>query len=146
MPPTAARIDPYANFNFRVEIDGITRAGFHDVSGLESTVDMHTYREGGQNIMEMKLPMMAKTANLVFKWGLADDLELYTWHLTIVNGTVDRRNGSVIVLDRQGNDKSRWNFFNAWPAKYVGPTLNAEGNDIAIETLELAHERIERVK
>ena len=54
-----------------------------------------------------------------------------------------RRNGSIVLLDREGNEKARWNFFNAWPTKYDGPDFNAEGNDVAIETLELAHEGVE---
>ena len=51
-----------------------------------------------------------------------------------------RKNGSIIVLDRAGRETVRWNFVNAWPAKWTGPSFNAEGNDVAIETLELAHE------
>jgi phage tail-like protein len=55
-----------------------------------------------------------------------------------------RKNGSVILLDRQGNEKIRWNFVNAWPVKWTGPSFNAKGNDVAIETLELAHEGLAR--
>jgi len=54
-------------------------------------------------------------------------------------------NGSIVLFDRQGNEKARWNFTNGWPAKWTGPSLNAEGNDIAIESLEIAHEGLERV-
>ena len=140
----AKRVDPYANYSFLVELDGITRAGFHDVSGLESTINVHPYKEGGADF-ESKLPMRVTYANIVLKWGLADDRELYDWHRQAELGNVQRKNGSVILRDRQGNEKVRWNFFAAWPTKYTGPTMNSEGNDVAIETLELAHEGLERV-
>jgi phage tail-like protein len=145
MAQTGQRVDPYANFSFLVEIDGIVRAGFREVSGLDSTVEVHEFREGGDNTTMRKLPMKTKFSNIVLKWGLTDDMELYNWHAQVVKGTVQRKNGSIIVLDRQGNQKVRWNFFNAWPSKYDSANFNAEANDVAIESLELAHEGLERV-
>ena len=143
---TGQRVDPYGNFNFLVEIDGITRAAFHDVTGFDSTIDVIEHREGGENTTTRKLPGMTKYSNIVLKWGITDDLQLYDWHRDAVQGTVQRRNGSIVGLDRRGNEVVRWNFFNAWPSKYDAPDFNAEGNDIAIETMELAHEGLERVK
>ena len=144
MAQTGQRVDPYGNFNFLVEIDGITRAAFHEVSGFDSTIDVIEHREGGENTTVRKLPGMTKHSNIVLKWGLADDADLYNWHREAVNGRVQRRNGSIVLLDRQGQEKMRWNFVNAWPSKWDGPDFNAEGNDIAIETLELAHEGVSR--
>jgi phage tail-like protein len=146
MPGTGLRKDPFGNFNFKVEIDGIIRAGFHDVSGLDSTIDVHPFREGGENTTMRKLPMLTKFSDIVLKWGATDDHELYDWHRQAVIGNVQRKNGSILVLDRQGSEKLRWNFFNAWPTKYDAPTLNAESTDVAIETLTLAHEGLERVQ
>ena len=143
---TGQRVDPYNNFNFLIEIDGITRAAFHEVSGFDSTIDVVEHREGGENTTMRKLPGQTKYSNIVLKWGITGDLELYEWHRQAVLGNLQRRNGSIVGLDRQGNEIVRWNFFNAWPSKYDGPDYNAEGNDIAIETLELAHEKVERVK
>jgi phage tail-like protein len=144
MAQTGQRVDPYGNFNFLVEIDGITRAAFHEVSGFDSTIDVIEHREGGENTTPRKLPGMTKHSNIVLKWGLADDADLYNWHRDAVNGRVQRRNGSIVLLDRQGQERMRWNFVNAWPTKWDGPDFNAEGNDIAIETLELAHEGVAR--
>ena len=144
MAQTGQRVDPYGNFNFLVEIDGITRAAFHEVSGFDSTIDVIEHREGGENTTVRKLPGMTKHSNIVLKWGLADDTDLYNWHRDAVNGKVQRRNGSIVLLDRQGQERMRWNFVNAWPSKWDGPDFNAEGNDIAIETLELAHEGVSR--
>jgi phage tail-like protein len=140
----ARRIDPYANFNFLVEIDGITRAAFQQVSGFDSTIDVIEHREGGDNLTPHKLPGMTKHGNIVLKWGLTDDRELYEWHREAVSGNVQRKGGSIIVLDRRGNRVAQWNFREAWPSKWDGPDFNAEGTDVAIETLELAHEGLER--
>jgi len=136
--------DPYRNYNFLVEIDGITRAAFQEASGFDSTIDVIEHREGGENTTPRKLPGMTKYSNISLKWGLTDNRELYDWHRQAVAGDVVRKNGSIIVLDGQGNEKVRWNFFNAWPSKWDGPDFNAEGNDVAVETLELAHEGVVR--
>jgi phage tail-like protein len=138
------RTDPYGNFNFLVEIDGITRAGFQDVSGLDSSIDVIEHREGGSTTTKIKLPGLTKYSNIVLKWGITDDHQLFDWHQQCVEGNVTRKNGSVVLQDRQGNEVMRWNFMNAWPSKWTGPTLSAGGNDVAIETLELAHESLAR--
>ncbi len=139
-----ARIDPYRNFNFLVEIDGITQAGFSDCSGFGSSTDPIEYREGGENTTARKLPGLTKHNNITLKWGITDSRELYDWYRDVVTGKVKRKNGSIIVLDVDGKEHVRWNFFNAWPSKWDGPAFTAKGNDIAVETLELAHEGIER--
>lgn len=139
-----ARTDPYRNFNFLVEIDGITQAGFTDCSGFGSSTDPIEYREGGENTTARKLPGLTKHNNISLKWGMTDSRELYDWYRDVVTGKVQRKNGSIIVLDLDGKERVRWNFFNAWPAKWDGPAFSAKGNDVAVETLELAHEGIER--
>jgi phage tail-like protein len=140
------RVDPFNNFNFLVEIDGITRAAFHEASGFDSAIDVIEHREGGENTTVRKLPGMTKYSNITLKWGTAPDHDLYDWHRQWVTGdpAATRRNGSIVLLDRQGQEQIRWNFFNAWPSKWTGPSFTAEGNDVAIETLELAHEGLER--
>ncbi|MER7000525.1 phage tail protein [Streptomyces sp. NPDC000410] len=142
---TAEVQDPYVNFNFLVELDNIARASFHEVSGMDSTVDVIEHREGGWNTTPRKYPGQTKHTNLVLKWGMATDTELYDWHREVTQGKVSRRNGSVVLLDGAGQEVARWDFVRAWPAKYTGPGLNAESSDIAIETLELVHEGLTRV-
>ena len=142
--PTGSRVDPYRNFNFMVEIDGVSQARFAECSGFGATNDPIEYREGGENRTVRKLPGLTKYPNIVLKWGETDSDELWKWFKNIVNGKVDRRNGSIILLDTEGNEKVRWNFFNAWPTKWDGPDFNAKGNDVAIETLELVNEGVER--
>lgn len=142
---TGQRVDPFFNFNFIVELDGIATAAFSEVTGLDSTIDVIEYREGGRNTTPLKLPGMTKYSNIVLKRGMTDNVELFEWHRQAVLGNLQRRNGSIIVLDRQGSEVARWNFVNAWPTKYDAPDFNASGNEVAVETLELAHEGIERV-
>lgn len=141
--PTGARLDPFNNYNFTVEIDGITRAGFHECTGFNSAIDVIEHREGGA-ISPLKLPGQTKYGNITLRRGVTDDTDLYLWHLNAASGTIDRRNGSVVLRDRAGAEQARWNFFAAWPLRWEGPALNAEGNDVAIEALELAVERLER--
>lgn len=143
MAQTAERIEPLTSFNFLIQIDGITRASFHECSGFNSSVDMIEHREGGA-ISPMKLPGLAKYGNITLRRGVTDDRELYDWHLAALNGDIRRRSGSIIVLDRRGQEKARWHFYDAWPQRWEGPALNAEGTDVAIEALELAVERLER--
>ena len=141
---TGQRVDPYRNFSFLVEIDGITQAGFSDCSGFGASTDPIEYREGGDNKTPRKLPGLTKYPNITLKWGLTDSRELYDWYRDVVNGKIARKSGSIILLDLEGNEKVRWNFFEAWPTKWDGPDFTAKGNDVSIETLELAHERVER--
>jgi phage tail-like protein len=124
-------------------MDGITRAAFQECSGFDSTIDVIEYREGGENTTVRKLPGLTKYSNIVLKWGMTDDTALYDWHRQVVRGDIERKNGSIVVLNRKGEEVARWNFYRAWPTKWDGPDLNAEGNDVAIETLELAHEGVE---
>jgi phage tail-like protein len=142
--PTGVITDPFGNYNFLVEIDGITRAAFQEASGFDSTIDIIEHREGGENTTVRKLPGMTKYSNISLKWGITDDRELYDWHRQIVQGDMVRKNGSIVLLNRKGEEVARWNFVRAWPSKWDGPDLNAEGTDVAIEMLELAHEGIER--
>lgn len=146
MPPTGLLVDPYGNYNFLVEIDGITRAAFQEASGFDSSIDVVEHREGGENTTLRKIPAMTKYSNITLKWGATDDRQLYDWHRQWVDGdpAAQRKNGSIILLDRQRQEKARWNFVRAWPAKWTGPSFNAEGNDLSIETLELAHEGLQR--
>ena len=139
-----ARVDPYKNFRFLLEIDGITQAGFSDCSGFGSKVEVVEYREGGDAQTVRKLPGKNSYPDITLKWGITDSRELYDWHLTAVNGKIERKNGSIILLDDVGQEKLRWNFFTAWPSSYDAPDFSAKGNDVAIDTLILSCERLER--
>ncbi len=140
-------VDPYINYCFKVEIKGIQRAGFKEVSGLDSTIDVIEYREGGDNTTTQKKPGMARYSNLVFKRGVTDDMDIQNWCQAWITGqgSPKRVSGHIVLYDRDGTtEKARWQFINAWPVKWTGPSFNAEGKEMAIESLEVAHEGITR--
>jgi len=143
--PTGDRQDPYRVYNFKLEIDGITRAGFRECSGLDSSQDPIDYREGNEKPrLVRKLPGLVKHSNITLKWGITDDASLWEWRKKAMDGKVERKNGSIILLDDTGTEKLRWNFREGWPTKWTGPTFNATGNEVAIETLEIVHEGLEK--
>ena len=137
-----ARFDPYKNYKFRVEIDGINVAGFCEVSGISSEVETIEYREGGDD-RTRKLPGLIKFGNVTLKRGMTDSRDLYNWHRALLQGTLDRRNIQIVLLDDERKDVARWRLIDAFPQKYEGPCLNAKSSEVAIETLELCCEYIE---
>lgn len=139
------RKDPFRSYRFRVEIDGMVY-GFSDATGFESTVDVVDYREGSDPTHFRKLSGLTKYSNITLKWGNTDSLDLYKWYKSVIDGDIQRKNMSITVLDEMGNDKSRWEIEGAWPTKYKAPDFNAKGNEIAVESLEIVHEGITRVK
>jgi len=138
-----ARVDPYKNFRFLVEIEGLTQAGFSECSGLGSRVEVIEYREGGEPATVRKLAGRVTYPDITLKWGVTDSRELYDWHRAVVQGQIQRKGCSIILLDESGNERVRWNLFNAWPSKWDGPALNAKGSDVAIETLTITCEGLE---
>lgn len=140
--------NPYRGYNFLVELDGITRAGFRECSGLDSAQDPIEYREGNEKpLTARKLPGLVKYSNISLKWGISDDTDLFEWRTKTVTGEGEknnRKNGSIVLLDDTGEEKIRWNFREGWITKWTGPSFNATGNEVAIETMEIAHEGVER--
>ena len=139
-----ARNDPFKNFNFLVEIDGITQAGFSECTGLLLEVDVIEYREGGEMSAVRKLPGRAKVGDITLKRGITTSKELHEWVDSIRNGVANRKNGAIVLLDDARKPVVRWKFVNAFPRKWEGPNLDAKGNDVAIETLTLCCEGLER--
>jgi len=140
----ATRVDPYRSFNFLVEIDGITQAGFQECSGLDSQTASIDFRLGDDPMHMRKLTGLNTFSAISLKRGVTDSDELWKWRQTVVDGKTERRNGSIVLLDEKGAEKLRWNFSNAWPSKWTGPSFNATGNTIAVESLEIMHEEITR--
>jgi phage tail-like protein len=138
------RVDPYRGFNFLVEIDGITQAGFQEVSGLDASTDAVDYREGADPNHVRKLTGLNKYSAITLKRGVTDSDELWRWRKAVIDGRTERKNGSIILLDESGVEKIRWNFANAWPSKWTGPSFNATSTAVAVETLEITHEEVAR--
>jgi len=145
-----ARIDPLRNFRYRLDIDGIAQAGFSEVMIAETTIDAVDYREGNEAPHVRKLSGLTKYGNITLKWGLTvggSALDLFKWHNEISAGQIKekRRKVVIVVQDEAGSDAARFVITDAWPVKYDPSDLNAKGNEVMIELLELANEGIERV-
>lgn len=143
----ADRKDPYRNSRFLIEIDSIIQAGFSEVTVPDTSTDVVEYREGKDEPHLRKLPGLNKFANLTLKWGATDSMELFNWRKLVMQGKMSeaRRNIAVIVMDEEGKPAARWEFENAWPSKFDPADLNAKGNDVAIDTMEIVHEGMKRV-
>lgn len=142
---TGQRKDPFSAFNFQVQIDGVTVAGFSECSGLVAETEIIDYRNGDEDITRRRLPGLKKFNNLVLKRGFTNSKELWTWRKTVMDGKTQRQAGSIVLLDEARQPALRWNFSEGWAAKLEGPTLNAGTNANAIETLEIVHEGLELV-
>lgn len=138
------RIDPYKDYRFLVEIDGIADSRFLECSGLGSEVAVIEYREGaGTTTAARKLPGRASYSDITLKRGITESRELYNWHLAALQGQIQRRQGVIHLLDDEGHDVARWIFRDAWPRKWEGPELNAMGNEVAMETFVITCESLQ---
>jgi phage tail-like protein len=142
MAQTGSRNDPYAAFNFVVEIDNVTVAGFSECSGLNTETDAIEYRTGNMDITVAKLPGLKKFGNITLKRGFTADPDLWNWRKKVLDGKTERQSGSIVLKNEAREDAVRWNFYEAWPRKWEGPAFNAKTNEVAIETLELVCEGI----
>ncbi|WP_437275928.1 phage tail protein [Sorangium sp. So ce375] len=138
------RKDPFGGYNFAVEMDGITRMGFKQCSGLDSSTAATKYREGTDpTLAPRQIPGMLSFSHITLQRGITDDHALWDWRDSVAKGKAVRRTISIILRDEAGNEKIRWNIKNCWPSKWSGPAFDATSDAIAIETLELAHEGVE---
>jgi phage tail-like protein len=141
------RHDPLRNFRFRLEIDGIQAAGFSEVAIAPTTTEVIDYREG-TDAQVRKLSGLTKYGTVTLKRGVTASLELFHWHQQIVSGQLanGRKRVVIVVQDEAGTDVARYVVSEAWPVKYDPGDLNAKGNEVFIELLELVNEGVERVQ
>lgn len=140
---TGDRKDPFAGFRFIVDIDGIGQAAFSECSGLSTDTDPIEYRTGSEDITVRKLPGLKKFSNISLKRGMTQDLKLWEWRKQVMDGVTVRKAGSITLLNEAGGSALRWNFVHGWPTKWEGPSMNATGSEVAIETLEIVHEGLD---
>ena len=147
MVATGDRNDPYSAFNFIVEIDGAQIAAFQEVSGLDSENTPIEYREGADAMNTVrKLPGAEKYPNATFKRGITGSTALWDWRKEVRDGGTafpPTRDVTIKLLDEKHSPVYKWKLTHAWCCKLSGPSLNAKGNEIAIESMELAYERID---
>lgn len=135
---------PLPVFYYKVKYNN-QEVGFSDVSGLTQEIQPIEYRDGLMKSSEpsKKRPGIRKVNNISLKRGIVEkNLDLFTWFNNNGNPNVERRDVDIILLNDEGNPVMIWSVFQAWPIKCEGPGLKATGNDVAIESVELAHEGI----
>jgi phage tail-like protein len=145
MPPVY-RDDPYPASNFEVVVNGISDDGqsvkgsFAEVSGLDVEIAVIEYRNGSEPGTVRKIAGLHKYPNITLKRGIIGDLAFWNWMRAAINGNIVRAQGSIILLDESRQPVMRWNFRRGWPCKIIGPSLNAKGNEVAVESIEICHE------
>lgn len=138
---------PYRNFRFRLEVDGLDAGSFSEVSGFDATFDVVEYRAGDDPVITpTKLPGLIKYGNITLKWGSSENMVLYDWLIDITEGTIEKKTVTLTALDEEGNSAASWRCINAWPVKYTAPDFNGTSSEVAIETIELAHEGLTRTE
>ena len=145
------RTNPYSNFNFLVEADGIgTLGAFSEVSGLDSENTPIEYREGADPTnAPRKIPGIESYSAVQFKRGITGSLALWTWRKQVRDGSATAPPSATVrvkLLNENhdaGSPAMTWVLYGAWPSKITGPSLNAKGNDIAIEQVDLVVERLD---
>lgn len=114
--------------------------GFSECHGLESTMQVEEYREGGRNDGVLKFPGRAGHANLRLKRGAGLSPDLWSWHEQYLRGRGKRRDGVIELRDDEGEVVATWRFTRGIPVRWVGPALVAAQSAVAVEELEIAHE------
>lgn len=146
MSETGKRNDPFLAFRFEVTLEAMPRAGFMDCAGLQLETEVLDYSEGGLNTHLLKFPTRTKQSNIVLKRGIVDR-QMWDWYWQLTQGLTWLRSGSIFVRDPSGGKVViEWQFEDAFPCKWLGPELNATQNSVAVETLELCHRGLERIK
>ena len=163
-----ARVDPFPRYVFLVEIEGIARAGFMTVSGLEEETEVRTYREGGDNSTVRKLAGLNSYSPIVLEMGSTFDKSLWDWRQKVKREGAQGNRKSISIIPacaapgrlslrrhhcgaagRQQNEKreevKRWQVFDAWPSKFTGPEFDASSSDTAVESVEIQHEGLDLV-
>ena len=132
---------PLPKFHFLVQWGGV-RIGFTEVTGLDTQVEVIEYREGSSpEYHKTKMPGIAKYSNIVLKRGtIQGDSDFYKWMNTINLTVVERRDITISLLNETHAPVMTWKAKNSFPVKIQASDLKSDGNEVAIETLEIAHE------
>ncbi|ASS48509.1 MAG: phage tail protein [Candidatus Fluviicola riflensis] len=132
---------PLPKFHFQVEWGG-TKIGFTEVSGLDVETEVIEYRQGASpEYSKLKMPGMTKFSNITMKRGtFKSDNEYFNWWNSVKLNTIERRDLTIKLLDENHDPVIVWKVKNAWPTKIQSTDLKADGNEVAIESMEIVHE------
>jgi len=141
------RRDPFTGFNFRMEIDGVEVAGFKEISGIETKTQVIEYSDGDEaNFSVRKRPGRTNYTNVVFKRGISEGIDLWEWYQEVIDQDreMERKEIAIHLLDDSSDTPEKtYTFFEAWPCRYKGATLNAGDDQVALEEIEFAFEKLE---
>lgn len=138
-----ARKDPLPVFCFKVSLPNAGDAFFKSVSGLRSETEVVPVREGGQNATTFQLVGATKWSNIVLKQGFTKDSGLLKWRNEWLEPRGGKRaSGTITLLNTALKGEAEWSFFRGWPVKWEISEFDASKSELAIETLEIAHEGI----
>ncbi|MFC2163783.1 phage tail protein [Acidobacteriota bacterium] len=141
--PQRKPIEPVDQFNFLVEIEGVVSAPFERVEGLESTTQVVEYRDGIWANSPRKIPGTTTYSNIILKRSYIYTYELWNWRKKVVDGNVERKNGTIIITGKNREEMARFKFHGAWPVRWRLSALNRNGNIYLIEELEIAVDKLE---
>lgn len=132
---------PIPVFHFRVEWGG-KNIGFSEVAGLTQELQVIEYRDGNSpDYSTIKMPGLHKYNNVTLKRGIAkSDNDFFKWLNTVKLNTIERRDLTISLLNENHEPVMVWKANNAFPVKVEGPALKASGNEVAVESVEIAHE------
>ncbi|MFN3202997.1 MAG: phage tail protein [Bradymonadia bacterium] len=137
--------DHIGNFNFKVEIDGVTVGAFRNVEGLDAETEVVEYQDG-DDLRLRKRPGRTKYSDITLKRGYISTMELWDWRKRVMDGVVQRKSGSIVLCNDKGDEVMRYNFYDGWPSKWKGFTLDGKGTDAVVEEISISHEYLERVQ
>jgi phage tail-like protein len=132
--------DSHVNCRFYVKIGKLEEAVFTEMSGLQIETETTEYAEGGQNGHTHRLPGRMKIGNITLKHGMIRSNKLFMWCRDIMEGKIERQNMTVTMFDPKGDVIVEWDFAGAYPVKWSAPQFSADGKNVAVESLELAHD------
>ncbi len=137
--------DPYRVYNFKLLIQGVAEAHFTACSNIAIRIHSIPYREGGLQQVVHQIPGRVEYADVELRYGLTSSSELWRWFMCAVEGKVERKHVSIAMLNSEGTQEMmRWDLVNAWPREWRGAHLDAMGKDVAVETLVLCFETLNR--
>lgn len=133
---------PLPKFYFMVDWGSVTNIPFQEVNGLEIDVQPITYRHGNSKIFsEISMPGIIKNSNVTMKKGVfKGDNTFFDWYKKIKMNVIERQNVVIKLLDEGGKPTMTWTLSNAWPTKISSTDLKSDGSEVAIESIEIAHE------
>lgn len=142
--------DPLVGFTYSLEVSGVINGFFTEVSGLGSETEIVEHKvvdKQGRDFVQ-KIPGRLKWGDITLKRGITEIMDVWDWRKMVEDGDTQgaRKNGSIVMLDRNFQPVAQWDFVNGWPSKVSGPQLQSDSNAFGVEEITIVHEGIKRVK